>query len=255
MANSRYTSEYTGKQIDEGIGWSRTCKENADASALAAEAVEEDRIKAETARTGAESAKTAAEAAQVAAAASQTASKGSADAAAASATSAAAQNTSAASQATAASQYASAAQLSANTATSEAETAGEAASAAFVSKTAAETAQEETETARDEAVAAADEVSTNEAFILDYKKNVEEILASKDITPVSIAIDDSVIPLSVQKGTSWYNETLNTETRGARREFPSVRVVVAETDKVTIFDGDDPSLPMWMVFNGVAIML
>jgi len=50
------------------------------------------------------------------------------------------------------------------------------------------------------------------------------------------------------QGTSWYNETLNTATRGARREFPSVAVIVAETNKVTIYDGDDPSLPMWMVF-------
>jgi hypothetical protein len=49
--------------------------------------------------------------------------------------------------------------------------------------------------------------------------------------------------------TSWYNETLNTATRGSRREFPSVAVIVAEATQVTIYDGDDPSLPMWMVFN------
>jgi hypothetical protein len=28
-----------------------------------------------------------------------------------------------------------------------------------------------------------------------------------------------------------------------------VAVIVAESNKVTIYDGDDPSLPMWMVFN------
>ena len=49
--------------------------------------------------------------------------------------------------------------------------------------------------------------------------------------------------------TSWYNETLGTATRGTRREFPSVAVIVVETAKVTIYDGDDPDLPMWMVFN------
>lgn len=49
--------------------------------------------------------------------------------------------------------------------------------------------------------------------------------------------------------TSWYNETLNTATRGSRREFPAVAVIVAEDAKVTIYDGDDPALPMWMVFN------
>ena len=49
--------------------------------------------------------------------------------------------------------------------------------------------------------------------------------------------------------TSWYNETLNTATRGSRKEFPAVAVIVAETTKVTIYDGDDPDLPMWMEFD------
>jgi hypothetical protein len=49
--------------------------------------------------------------------------------------------------------------------------------------------------------------------------------------------------------TSWYNEELNTATRGSRREFPAVAVIVAEGTKLTIYDGDDPDLPMWMVFN------
>ena len=54
--------------------------------------------------------------------------------------------------------------------------------------------------------------------------------------------------------TSWYNETLNTSTRGSRREFPSVAVIVLDdlttTGRMTIYDGDDPDLPMWMVFTG-----
>ena len=50
--------------------------------------------------------------------------------------------------------------------------------------------------------------------------------------------------------TSWYNEILNSDTRGTRREFPAIAVIVAETDKVTIYDGDDPELPMWMVIDG-----
>jgi hypothetical protein len=52
--------------------------------------------------------------------------------------------------------------------------------------------------------------------------------------------------------TSWYNETLNTSTRGARKEFPSVAVIVAlptAGNNVTIYDGDDPDLPMWMKFT------
>ncbi|HEV8076759.1 MAG TPA: hypothetical protein VGP45_00060, partial [Marinobacter sp.] len=54
---------------------------------------------------------------------------------------------------------------------------------------------------------------------------------------------------ALAQGTSWYNETLNTATRGSRREFPAVAVIVAEAAKVTIYDGDDPALPMWMVFE------
>mgnify|MGYP003631864870 FL=1 len=51
--------------------------------------------------------------------------------------------------------------------------------------------------------------------------------------------------------TSWYNEALNTSTRGARKEFPSVAVIVADSTaaETYIYDGDDPDLPMWMVFD------
>jgi hypothetical protein len=51
------------------------------------------------------------------------------------------------------------------------------------------------------------------------------------------------------KGLSWYNEPLNTATRGSRKEFPVVALIVVDsgTDKVTIYDADDPHLPMWMV--------
>ena len=54
------------------------------------------------------------------------------------------------------------------------------------------------------------------------------------------------------QNTSWYNETLNTSTRGSRKEFPAVAVIVSDvsSDKVTIYDGDDPDLPMWMVISG-----
>jgi len=51
--------------------------------------------------------------------------------------------------------------------------------------------------------------------------------------------------------TSWYNEDLNTATRGATRDFPPVALIVAEADTVTIYDATDSSLPMWMVFNNV----
>ena len=62
--------------------------------------------------------------------------------------------------------------------------------------------------------------------------------------------------------TSWYNETLNTATRGSRREFPAVAVITViggtvgsygsdnGNFKINIYDGDDPDLPLWMEFNG-----
>ena len=50
------------------------------------------------------------------------------------------------------------------------------------------------------------------------------------------------------QNTSWYNEGASA-TRGARKEFPTVAVVVAADGIYTIYDGDDPNLPMWMVFE------
>ena len=51
------------------------------------------------------------------------------------------------------------------------------------------------------------------------------------------------------QNTSWHNETLGTATRGSRKDFPAVAVIVAESTTLTIYDGDDPDLPMWMVFT------
>lgn len=48
-------------------------------------------------------------------------------------------------------------------------------------------------------------------------------------------------------GTSWYKEAPGAK-RGTRREFPAVAVLVAELDRRTIYDGDDPALPLWMQF-------
>ena len=51
---------------------------------------------------------------------------------------------------------------------------------------------------------------------------------------------------------SWYYEDLNTATRGGRREFPSVALLVLDEESaeetLTIYDLDDPAMPMWMQF-------
>jgi len=49
------------------------------------------------------------------------------------------------------------------------------------------------------------------------------------------------------ENTSWYNEGVS-KIRGARKEFPSVAVLVVTNNEIVIYDGDDPNLPMWMVF-------
>ena len=91
-------------------------------------------------------------------------------------------------------------------------------------------------------------LTTNE---LDLKA----IAASKAVTAVDVfAYDtskdsDGGAWRKRTQHTSWYNETLNTATRGSRKEFPAVAVIVAESSQVTIYDGDDPDLPMWMVFS------
>ena len=50
------------------------------------------------------------------------------------------------------------------------------------------------------------------------------------------------------QSTSWYNEGVN-KFRGSRKEFPSIAVIVVETARVVIYDGDDPNLSMWMIFE------
>ena len=85
-----------------------------------------------------------------------------------------------------------------------------------------------------------------------------------DLTAIAASIDDTAVDVFVYdtskdsdggawrkrtQNTSWYNEALGTATRGSRKEFPAVAVLVYEEDQVTIYDGDDPDMPMWMVFN------
>ncbi len=58
------------------------------------------------------------------------------------------------------------------------------------------------------------------------------------------------------QNTSWYNEGVS-PTRGARKEFPAVAVIVCFTNGLIIYDGDDPNLPMWMEWtttNGIYML-
>ena len=102
---------------------------------------------------------------------------------------------------------------------------------------------------------------------LSVRNKLNDIWHSLDLNEIAATISDTAVDIFVYdtrkdsdggawrkrtQHTSWYNETLNTATRGSRKEFPAVAVIVAESDTVTIYDGDDPDLPMWMVFQGTS---
>jgi len=85
--------------------------------------------------------------------------------------------------------------------------------------------------------------------------NLKGIIASKAEQAVDVFIydtskdSDGGVWRNRCHGTSWFNETLNTATRGSRKEFPAVAVIIATVDTIKIYDADDPALPMWMMFN------
>jgi len=93
-------------------------------------------------------------------------------------------------------------------------------------------------------------------LILEVSR-LEAIAATKAVTAVDVFVYDTSKDSDGGawrkrcQHTSWYNEPLNTATRGARREFPAVAVIVAEAAKITIYDADNLALPMWMAFNPV----
>ena len=49
------------------------------------------------------------------------------------------------------------------------------------------------------------------------------------------------------KHTSWYNE-LPSSTRGTRKEFPSIAIIVGTNNYIDIYDGDDSNCALWMRF-------
>ena len=253
------------------------------AAAAASEAgVDADRVAAQVAASAAATSETNAATSETNAATSETNAANSATSSASSATASANSATAASASENAASTSETNAAASAATATSEAATATTQASNAATSATAAATsatnaATSETnalsyvadsESARDQSQAARDTANlhklaaeaaatsaTNTAAALTGF-DLEAIAETKGITAVDVFVYDTSKDSDGgawrkrTQGTSWYNETLNTATRGSRKEFPAVAVIVAEATKVTIYDGDDPNLPMWMVFNG-----
>lgn len=178
----------------------------------------------------------------------------------------------------AAAQAAAAAALASQTAAETAETntaiaqglAETAQAAAETAQAAAETAEANTiiaqaaaETAETNAGLSATSASTAQSAAEVARDSVLERfhpLAEINTTIASTAVDVFVYDTRLDydggawrkrcRDTSWYNETLNTATRGSRRDFPQVALIVLEATGIKIYDADDPDLPMWMVFEG-----
>jgi hypothetical protein len=113
----------------------------------------------------------------------------------------------------------------------------------------------------------AGEASESASTALSHKNAAAASAVSLNIAAIDASISATAVDVFIYEtskdsdggawrkrtqATSWYNETLNTSTRGSRKEFPAVAVIVAEGSPsydITIYDGDDPSMPMWMVFD------
>jgi len=248
-----------------------TSASNASSSASSAST---SATNASNSATAASNSATAASASKDAASGSASAASGSASAAASSASEASTSasnadtsETNAASSASAAATSASNAATSASSAASSATTATtiandlgnldnaitNAAGSATSAATSASTAlgyRNEAETHKNNAYT----YSQSAASAVTYQ-DLTAIAQSKSVTATDVFVYDTSKDSDGgawrhrTQGTSWYNETLNTSTRGATKKFPAVAVIVVKNDEILIYDGDDPSLPLWMKFD------
>ncbi|MDG5497425.1 LamG-like jellyroll fold domain-containing protein [Niveispirillum sp. BGYR6] len=102
------------------------------------------------------------------------------------------------------------------------------------------------------------QAGTGTATGLVYGSALKSLVTAGDVVSVFVydTRRDSDGGAWVEKcrGTSWYNEPLNTATRGATRRFPTVALIVTRAASLTIYDahdlGPDGAPRMWMLFNG-----
>ena len=127
------------------------------------------------------------------------------------------------------------------------------ATSAETHKNSANTLKTETVDIKDAAVTASSSAATSAASAYQDLTAIDDDIAK---TAVDVFVYDTSKDSdggawrNRTQGTSWYNESLNTSSRGATKKFPAMALIVAEGSTVTIYDADDPSLPMWMVFTG-----
>lgn len=103
-------------------------------------------------------------------------------------------------------------------------------------------------------------VTTGSTANLVYPEAIANLVTASDVRDVLVYdtrldSDGGAWTLRCQH-TSWWNETLNTATRGAKRDFPTVALIVLRTSGMTIYDLHDldgSGVPrMWMVFTAGA---
>ena len=112
---------------------------------------------------------------------------------------------------------------------------------------------------RDTAKGYKDSAAASEAKTLQHLQDVQSAVVYQDLASIALTkgiemvsgyIDTSPNPpLSVQMANSLWNEPLNTATRGSRKELPAKRVWICTATSIFMFDGDDPSLPLWKDFS------
>lgn len=87
--------------------------------------------------------------------------------------------------------------------------------------------------------------------ILDKSSNVKEFEVLKNIdciacTNYELKTSDSWYNDNTK---SWYNETLNTETRGDKREFPDKTIFLLTLTELIIYDASSDFVKIWIVFK------
>lgn len=102
--------------------------------------------------------------------------------------------------------------------------------------------------------------STHHGYLRSLPAGVHELITAADVVAHChwrLTPDELIAIRKGEKARPYYRETLNTATRGARAEMPANMLVIAQANKVTIYDLEsiDASTgkpPMWMVFNGAS---
>ncbi len=121
------------------------------------------------------------------------------------------------------------------------------------------------ENARDASFVARDGADASKDLAYAYSQDAASAVAYQDLAAIREALStDTVVDVFIYDTSkdsdgglwrercsdlSWYNEPLNTATRGATRKFPAGVGIVAEASTVTFFDLTAGGFPMWMVFN------